>query len=133
MLLKSLKSFSNSTEKKIQLDIMYGGEVLLQVFKQADVNKWKAVAPISDSRGEVVLIFFNLKKSPSKLNFERFSKMEIFENFILVDLGAEVDVYLLHISSLMDYKKQESIIKKLLIGIYKLNGQEDFEIIVRAF
>ncbi|MFD0991668.1 hypothetical protein [Tenacibaculum geojense] len=76
-------NFLTSNEKNLQLDFFRdNGQVLLQVYKQYDVNNWDLEFYSTDINSIVIEIHFHKDKTNNELNFMRFKKSELSKKFI---------------------------------------------------
>jgi hypothetical protein len=120
-----IRSFYNSTERNIQLDIFHDGEVLLQVYKTNDVLKWKSDVKVEN--GDVILeLCFNKNKRRS--NYDSFKNSDFLDSFKSVDLEGG-DIFWKQINS--ESESLEFIIIELLSDVFKIKDEVD--IYVRAY
>ena len=125
ILANSIKSFYNSIETNIQLDIFHNGEVLLQVYKTNDVLKWKNDVKVEV--GDIILeLCFNKNKKRS--NYDKFKKSIFFDSFKKVDLEGG-DVFWKQINS--EHENLELTIVQLLSDVFEIT--DEIEIYVRAY
>ena len=115
-----IDSFINSKERNLQLDIFRENkQVLFQLYKQYDVNRWEIRYDSIDLDSSVLELRFNREKTSNKKNKERFETSEAIKNFDLV----EKDTYFRRFDSDMDAEEIENEIIHLLKVVYEYNGQ----------
>jgi len=78
----ALLELKTSREKNVQLDLFReNGQVLLQLYKQSDVNNWGYNINLTDEKGLVLELSFNNAKQNNKYNFKRFKESIYIESF----------------------------------------------------
>ncbi len=122
--MKSLQSliltFLSSKERNLQLDFFRdNGQVLLQLYKQYDVNTWGIDFSSSDLDASVLELRFHKDKSNDKENNQRFVNSSLFMEFNLV----EKNTYFMRISSGTDSRGIEDKILNIIKEVYNYNGE----------
>ena len=130
----SLLKLISSRYPKTQLDILWNGQVVLQVFNQSDVKKWNYQMPLNEEGGIVLNLFFHKTKRNNQDNHIRFKGLDIFDQFILrkMDKGRLMAFYL-PISIMANTVKMSETISNLLFDVYGIDFKSPLEFYVRSF
>lgn len=116
-----INTFFSSKERDLQLDFFRSnGQVLLQVYKQYDVNKWDLEFNSTDKNATVLEICFHRDKTDNKENFDRFCKSDYCKDF----LELEKNSYFYRIESTTSSEKVKDFLLKLIFSIYKLEDKK---------
>lgn len=130
----SLLKLISSRYPKTQLDILWNGQVVIQVFNQSDVKKWSYPLPLNQEGGIVVNLFFHKTKRNNQDNYIRFKGLDIFDQFTLrkMDKGRLMAFYL-PISNKINTEEMSDTVSNLLFDVYGIDFKSPLEFYVRSF
>jgi len=116
-------TFIFSNEKNIQFDFFReNNQVLLQCYKQNDVNNWEIDFYSEDNNTIVIELRFHKDKTNNKLNYKRFLESKYKFKFSLV----EKDTFFIRVNSGITSFKLIEDIKTLITDIYLYDGKLKF-------
>jgi len=86
-LIEFIQQLKETSEENVQLDFFReNGQVLLQIYKQRDVTKWKWGIDLTDNEGFILNLTFNSQKTQNKENLKRFTTSQKFKDFKSIKL-----------------------------------------------
>jgi len=120
-LIKAIRKFKRleKIEKKLMLNIYIddNGPMLMQIFHVKLAIEWGWDISKKHQDGYLIVVDFNKNKINNELNFERFTKSQLFASFEKYEF-IKRDSYFYHIHPSIKAKNMQSIIYQILTDVY---------------
>jgi len=118
-----LNTFLQSNEKGIQFDIFRSNkQVLLQVYRQYDVERWQDGFSLTDSKGIIIELHFHKDKTDNEENLERFKDSDLFGRFEQLSVQGQSS-YFLGVGSNTPNSEIGDCIWEIINVIYSLSDE----------
>ncbi|CAM1351018.1 hypothetical protein [Tenacibaculum halocynthiae] len=106
--------------KNLQLDVFRSnGQVLMQLYKQRDVNLWDLNFDFPDDKAIVIEVSFHKDKLDNSKNLSNFKSSKLFEKFTEV----EKNDYFLRLRGNTDTIEVYKVVMKIVNDVYSLKNE----------